>query len=110
MKRALRILIGASIWSLAAILAAWHFTVPWAAGAAVCGSLQRAKTIIEKRWGQRVPDTGPWLWHNRILWELISVAGNMNHREEQLELLRLHDRLYEPEATASYGWPLMLCS
>jgi tetratricopeptide (TPR) repeat protein len=69
--------------------------------------LQRAKTIIERRWGQRVPATGPWLWHNRILWELISVAGNMDHREEQLELLRLHDRLYEPEATASYGWPLM---
>lgn len=69
--------------------------------------LERAKDILEKRWGQRMASTGPWQWHVKVLWELIAVAGNMDRREEQLELLKLYDELYQPKATASYGWPLM---
>jgi tetratricopeptide (TPR) repeat protein len=69
--------------------------------------LQRAKEILESRWGEDIPLDGPWKWHNKVLWGMISVAGDMDRRQEQLDLLRLHDRLYQPEATASYGWPLM---
>lgn len=69
--------------------------------------LQRARNILEKRWGEDIPLDGPWMWHYQVLWGLISVAGDMDQRQEQLELLQLHDRLYQPPAIASYGWPLM---
>jgi tetratricopeptide (TPR) repeat protein len=69
--------------------------------------LHRAKAILERHWGSRIPASGPWLWHNKVLWGLIAITGEMDYREEQLELLQLHDKLYQPEATASYGWPLM---
>ena len=39
MRRAIWIILGASIWSVAAGLAAWQLTVSWAVGSAVCGSL-----------------------------------------------------------------------
>jgi len=68
---------------------------------------EKARGAIERRWGRRIPDSGPWRWHYRVLWGLIRITGEMDRREEQLGILKLHDELYQPAATASYGWPLM---
>jgi hypothetical protein len=51
-KRAIWIILGTSIWSLAAGLAAYQYTVPWAVFAAVCGSLSgvlAGKTLAVSR-------------------------------------------------------------
>jgi len=69
--------------------------------------LERGRSVIEKRWGDRVPETGPWEWHNLILRRLIDVFGDMDLREEQLQLLAFRDARFTPEMTAEYGWPLM---
>ena len=68
---------------------------------------EKARNYVEEPWGRRIPTSGPWRWHARILWGLIRIAGEMDRREEQIDLLRLHDELYQPAATARYGWPLM---
>jgi tetratricopeptide (TPR) repeat protein len=70
--------------------------------------LKKAQSLIERRWGQDVPeDGGPWLWHARILQELIRVTAEMDRYQEELDLLALHDQHYMPALTASWGWPLM---
>jgi len=69
--------------------------------------LKKAQGIIESRWGQSVPEDGPWMWQNRILRELITVTAEMDRYEEELALLALHDREFTPPLTAFWGWPLM---
>jgi tetratricopeptide (TPR) repeat protein len=69
--------------------------------------LSKARRLIERKWGVPVPSSGPWLWHARVLEELIDVTAEMDRYEEQLDLLAAHDRLYRPPLTASWGWPLM---
>lgn len=69
--------------------------------------LSKARRLIERKWGVPVPSNGPWLWHARVIEELIDVTAEMDRYEEQLELLAAHDRLYRPPLTASWGWPLM---
>ena len=69
--------------------------------------LKKAQGLIEKRWGEDVPENGPWLWQNRIIRELITVTAEMDRYEEQLSLLGSHDRMFTPPLTASWGWPLM---
>jgi tetratricopeptide (TPR) repeat protein len=69
--------------------------------------LRRAQEVLERRWGRRMNPDEPWRWHARVLGDLVHVAGEMDDRKEQLKLLRLHDELYSPKATAAYGWPLM---
>jgi tetratricopeptide (TPR) repeat protein len=69
--------------------------------------LKKAQQLIESRWGQEIKADGPWLWHVRILEDLIDVTGQMDHYEEQLALLAVRDRLYSPQMTGKWGWPLM---
>jgi tetratricopeptide (TPR) repeat protein len=69
--------------------------------------LSKARDLIEGRWGDTIPPDGPWLWHARVLEELIEVTAEMDRYEQELTLLALHDRLYTPPLTASWGWPLM---
>ena len=67
----------------------------------------RARAVIERRWGDVVPDDGPWRWHARVLRVLIEVTLQMDREEEALELLAFRDARYEPPMTVEYGWPLM---
>ncbi len=72
-----------------------------------CYYLQKGQNLIEARWGQKIAADGPWLWHARILEELIDVTGQMDRYEEQLALLAVYDREYIPKLTWRWGWPLM---
>lgn len=67
----------------------------------------RARTVIEGRWGDPVPDDGPWRWHGRVLRVLVEVTLQMDRGEQALELLAFRDARYEPAMTVKYGWPLM---
>lgn len=69
--------------------------------------LQKSRRMVEREWGSPLPASGPWLWHARILEELIDVTAEMDRYEEELDLLALHDRLYVPPLPSSWGWPLM---
>jgi len=67
----------------------------------------RARAVIEGRWGDPVPDDGPWRWHALALRLLIEVTLQMDREEQALELLAFRDARYEPPMTVEYGWPLM---
>jgi tetratricopeptide (TPR) repeat protein len=69
--------------------------------------LKKAQQFIESRWGQKIGEGGPWLWHARSLDELINVTGQMDRYQEQLDLLGERDRYYTPKLTWRWGWPLM---
>jgi tetratricopeptide (TPR) repeat protein len=69
--------------------------------------LKKAQNIIESGWGENVKEESVRIRHERVLDQLIGVAAEMDRYEEQLELLRLHDRLYAPRYPSTWGWPLM---
>jgi tetratricopeptide (TPR) repeat protein len=69
--------------------------------------LKKGQQLIESHWGQSIGDEGPWLWHARVIEELIDVTGQMDRYEEQLSLLDVRDRHYRPKLTWRWGWPLM---
>jgi len=69
--------------------------------------LERSKGLAESRYGADVADEGAREWHDRILHELAVVFKEMDRPAEALEVLRLHDSLYEPDLKDEYGWHLM---
>ncbi|MBV8820468.1 MAG: tetratricopeptide repeat protein, partial [Acidobacteriaceae bacterium] len=69
--------------------------------------LLRARSLMEQRYQVPLPEDGPWRIHDGILEELVEVAGLMDDRKTELQLIEEHDRLYVPKLSIRSGWALM---
>jgi tetratricopeptide (TPR) repeat protein len=68
----------------------------------------RARALFEEQHGaEPSPEGGEWRWHARILRELISTHGDLEHYDEQLAYMERYSELYEPDMIAERAWPLM---
>ena len=67
----------------------------------------RAKEVLERRFGKVVPSSGPWRWHARVLRQLIVITRELDRQEEAIKLLEYRNELYSPPLAVEYGWPLM---
>jgi tetratricopeptide (TPR) repeat protein len=67
----------------------------------------RALELFEAREGYRPTRSAPWRWHARILMALISTHGDLEHYDDQLELMQRYNELYTPQLKAEIAWPLM---
>ena len=69
--------------------------------------MDRALSILLKKFGNRPSHEGAIWWHKEILEKKSELLGEMEDREGQLGILDEHDRLYAPKLTRSRVWPLM---
>jgi len=67
----------------------------------------RALALFVEQHGAEPAPTGRWIWHARILRELVWTHGNLEHYEEQLAYMARYTELYEPDMIAERAWPLM---
>lgn len=67
----------------------------------------RSLELFEQEYGA-LPGMGqPWRWHARMLSELASVHGDLEHYQEQLRAMARYNERYRPEFKAERAWPLM---
>lgn len=67
--------------------------------------LEQARDAFEAEWGTR--EDRPWKLHADILWLMADVAGDMDDRRYELQLLDDYDAAYNPDRIAEHAWPLM---
>jgi tetratricopeptide (TPR) repeat protein len=67
----------------------------------------RALELFELREGYQPTRSQPWRWHARILMALIGTHGDLEHYDEQLELMHRYNEIYTPQLKAEIAWPLM---
>ena len=68
---------------------------------------RKARTALEKSYGERPTDSEAQRWHKRLLLEQSYILGEMDRRQEQLDLLIYYDELYRPSVEVQRIWPLM---
>lgn len=68
--------------------------------------LGHARELYEDRFGTSNPQAAPWKFHRDLLLSIISLAGEMEEYDYQLEMLRYHDELYRPSRIGEQAWPL----
>jgi len=66
-----------------------------------------AERELWQRYGQRPSDAQAQLWHRRLLEEQEGILGEMDRREEQLQVMARWDALYHPTMDRRRIWPLM---
>lgn len=70
--------------------------------------LSRSRELFESRFGRRSdPDQSPWFWHWIALYQLASLAGEMERHSDELAYLSELEELYGFARPAQRGWPLM---
>jgi len=69
--------------------------------------VDRAKTMLLAKYGQRPTDEAAIWWHKRILESQSEILGEMEDREGQLGALDEYDAIYMPKLTRHRVWPLM---
>ena len=68
---------------------------------------QRSIELFEREYGKLPGTEQPWRWHARMLQELASVHGDLEHYDEQLAAMARYNERYRPEFKAERAWPLM---
>ena len=69
--------------------------------------LNDALRLFEQRHGATPAPGHPWRWHARLLRELASVHGDLEHYEERLAYISMYNELYDPDVIAEQAWALM---
>lgn len=69
--------------------------------------LNDALRLFEQRHGAEPSPGHPWRWHARLLRELASVHGDLEHYEERLAYISIYNELYDPDVIAEQAWALM---
>lgn len=69
--------------------------------------LNEALRLFEQRHGHAPSPGHPWRWHARLLRELATVHGDLEHYEERLRYITEYNILYDPDVIAEQAWALM---
>lgn len=69
--------------------------------------LDEALKFYEARFGAKPDTSGPWRWHAKLLRELSSIHGNLEHHERRLGYIGRFNELYDPDMVSDRAWPLM---
>jgi hypothetical protein len=70
--------------------------------------LGRARELYETRYAANVRPAGaPWALHRETLFQIQSLAGQMELYDYQLQVLGYHDYLYDPDLLGEHAWPFM---
>ena len=71
-------------------------------------SFKLAKEELEAKWGRgKIPNDGPWMVHSAIWQQLIWSAMQMEHYEEEIQLIQDFDKAYQPSMAGQLGWPML---
>ncbi len=68
--------------------------------------IRQARKLLEARAGKTPRDEINLYWYRRIIDEQISIAGDMDRREDQLRALKRRDEVFEPRP-ADHIWAMI---
>jgi len=69
--------------------------------------VRRARKMMERAYGEKPTGATERRWHKKVLWEEAGVLGEMDRRQEELDLMIYADGLYPPAQEDERIWPLM---
>jgi len=69
--------------------------------------MRKSRDMLTDSFGLPPDDPDARRWHRRLLIEEASILGDMDRRQDQLEMLQYYDEYYKPSREVFQIWPLI---